>query len=137
MHQKHIYHQNPTWNRCNSEYNPKTTNNLMVSFQFRQGINAKSLARHGNGAIKHFSSEFKQNRTSKIKTLTYFKHKFKSKSKREISRLFMNENHYYHIRTLNPINGCCFKLIQSIKWDAQASKWIQNAKPTMGAAKCA
>jgi len=34
------------------------TNNLMVSFQFRQGIIAKSLARHGNGAIKHFNSKF-------------------------------------------------------------------------------
>jgi len=39
----------------------------MVSFQFCQGINAKSLSRHGNGAIKHFNSEFKQNKTSKIK----------------------------------------------------------------------
>jgi len=29
----------------------------MVSFQFRQGINAKSLARHQNGTIKHFKSE--------------------------------------------------------------------------------
>jgi len=29
----------------------------MVSFQFRQGINAESLARHQNGIIKHFKSE--------------------------------------------------------------------------------
>jgi len=60
----------------------------------------------------------------KSKTLTYelFKCIFKRilKSKREISRLWMNKNHYYHIKTENPINGCCSKSIQSIKWDAQA-----------------
>jgi len=62
-------------NICNSEYNPKTTNNLTVSIQFRQGINAKSLARHGNGAHKPFKMGF-----TKIghQTLTYklFKRKF-------------------------------------------------------------
>jgi len=29
----------------------------MVSIQFLQGINTKSLARHQNGAIKHFKFE--------------------------------------------------------------------------------
>jgi len=28
------------------EHNSKTNNNLMISFQFLQGINTKSLARH-------------------------------------------------------------------------------------------
>jgi len=40
----------------------------MVSFQFRQGINAIGLARHQNGRIKHFKSEPKH---QKSKTLTY------------------------------------------------------------------
>jgi len=40
----------------------------MVSFQFRQGINAKILARHQNGTIKHFKFETKH---QKSKTLTY------------------------------------------------------------------
>jgi len=38
----------------------KTTNNLMVSFQFRQGINAIRLARHQNGTIPS-TSNLKQN----------------------------------------------------------------------------
>jgi len=78
MHQKRIYHQNATWNRCNSEYNSKTTNNLMVSFQFCQGINARSLARHGNGAYKPFKTGFTK---TEHQTLTWvlFKCKFKRK----------------------------------------------------------
>ena len=50
----------------------------MVSFQFRQGINAKNLARHGNGAYKPFKTGFTK---TGHQTLTYklFKRKFKSK----------------------------------------------------------
>jgi len=50
----------------------------MVSFQFRQGINAKSLARHGNGAYKPFKTRFTK---TEYQTLTWvlFKRKFKSK----------------------------------------------------------
>jgi len=50
----------------------------MVSFQFHQGINAKSLARHGNGAYKPFKTEF-----TKIghQTLTYELSKHKSRAK--------------------------------------------------------
>jgi len=68
MHKKRVYHQNATWNPCNFEYNAETINNLMVSFQFRQGINAKSLAKHGNGAHKPFKTEFTK---SGHQTLTY------------------------------------------------------------------
>jgi len=78
MHQKRVYHQNATWNRCNSEYNPRTTNNLMLSFQYRQGINAKSLARHGNGAHKPLKTEFTKTRHQ---TLTYKLLKCKSRAK--------------------------------------------------------
>jgi len=49
----------------------------MVSFQFRQGINVKSLARHENGAYKHFKTGFTK---TEHQTLTWvFKRKFKSK----------------------------------------------------------
>ena len=41
----------------------------------------------------------------------------------------MNQNRCYHIKIENLINGCCSKSIQSTKWDAQATKWIQNVKP--------
>jgi len=56
----------------------------MVSIEFLQGINMKSLARHQNGTIKHFKSETEH---QKSKTLTYEFLKTQIKSKREISKL--------------------------------------------------
>jgi len=50
----------------------------MVSFQFRQGINAMGLARHQNGTIKHFKFEIEH---QKYKTLTYEFLKCKSRAK--------------------------------------------------------
>jgi len=54
------------------------TNNFMVSFQFHQGITAKGLARHGNGAHKPFKMEFTK---TGHQTLTYELLKRKSKAK--------------------------------------------------------
>jgi len=50
----------------------------MVSIQFLQGINTKSLARRENGAYKPFKMEFTK---PEHQTLTWviFKRKFKSK----------------------------------------------------------
>ena len=52
----------------------------MVSFQFRQGINENSLARHENGAHKPYKTRF--TRTGH-QTLTYklFKHKFQNQKR--------------------------------------------------------
>jgi len=50
----------------------------MVSFQFHQGITAKSLARHGNGAHKPFKTEFTK---AGHQTLTYELLKRKSRVK--------------------------------------------------------
>jgi len=50
----------------------------MVSIQFLQGINTKSLARHGNGAYKPFKTGFTK---TEHQTLTWvlFKRDFKTK----------------------------------------------------------
>jgi len=50
----------------------------MVSFQFDQGINAKSLARHGNGAHRPFKMKFTKTGNQ---TLTYELLKRKSRGK--------------------------------------------------------
>ena len=41
----------------------------------------------------------------------------------------MNENRCCQRKTENPIHRCCSKSIQFTKWDAQASKWVQNVNP--------
>jgi len=54
------------------------TNDLIVSFQFLQGINTKSLARHGNGAYKPFKMIFTKTENQAL-TWVLFKRNFKTK----------------------------------------------------------
>jgi len=56
----------------------------MLSFQFLQGINTKSLARHGNEAYKPFKTGFTK---KEHQTLTWVLFKRDFKTKREILKL--------------------------------------------------
>jgi len=84
----------------------------MVSFQFLQGINTKSLAKYENGAYKPFKTGIT---ITEHQTLTWVLSKRDFNIKREISRLQLNEKHCCGIKTENPINGCCSKSIQFTK----------------------
>jgi len=67
----------------------------MVSFQFHQVINAKSLAKHGNGAHKPFKTRFTK---TGHQTLTYKFSKRDFNIKRQILELQLNE---VNIKTLS------------------------------------
>jgi len=71
----------------------------MVSIQFLQGINTKSLARHQNGAHKPFKTGITK---TESKTLTYEFSQYDFNIKRQILELQLNEKHCYGIKNRKP-----------------------------------
>jgi len=84
----------------------------MVSFQFFQGINAKSLARKGKLSTQALQN---WNHENIIKSPNFKLSKRDFSIKRQIKELQLNEKRCYGIKIENPINGCCSKSIKSTK----------------------